>query len=643
MTRIGVALPNIQSFPPPPHPPLSLALAAAAPTAAAVADASRIPALQQEVAKLHAQLTTTREATAIPAEHRDAAVAALLSVLTTRQGELAAAQAVASTALAPSVVPASAPARLAATLASLNANLLGALSGGGAGGASTMLGGMGLGGGGGAAGVGLGPGGISLATRVYVGSLQYDIGEPDLRAMFSPFGRIAKIDVSFEPATGRTKGYAFVSYETVESADRAIAAMNGQMVAGRPIKVGKPQAVGGSSGGGSSSAPPPSALSSGSGFRSDLSLSSAADAAVAAARASAAGVAGATAAGMKPSYRVYVGAVPYEITGEHLKAIFGPFGNIRSVTLLPSTEPGGAAHRGYGFIEFDNEASGKAAIDAMNGFEIGGRRLKVNLATSAHAPGGGGGGGAGPMGLFGSGGGGVGMGPQSVGRALGGGGGGAGMMQQQQPGQSAPSGGMLAAFGLGGGGFGYNAPPPQQQQAYGAPLQHQAMMIQQQPPPPQQQWGGFHHPPLPTQQHQPPPPPPSNAPMPGQVMHMQQQQQQQQFDPYRGGVHMMNGGGAPEAAYRVVALNNMVDSRELAGDPELESEIKEECSKHGRVLEVRIVDHREPSGRVTIFVLFEDPRGAAAAVASLDRRFFGGRVTSAVLAPESAFFSAGGR
>jgi hypothetical protein len=113
-----------------------------------------------------------------------------------------------------------------------------------------------------------------------------------------------------------------------------------------------------------------------------------------------------------PSFRVYVGSVPFEISAENLKQIFGPFGSIRSVNMLPSQEPGNTGHRGYGFIgeedeeagspcarsqvmhprlscdlrrpaEFDDEASGRAAIDAMNGFDLGGRKLKVSSVHSS--------------------------------------------------------------------------------------------------------------------------------------------------------------------------------------------------------------------------------------------------------------------
>lgn len=37
--------------------------------------------------------------------------------------------------------------------------------------------------------------------------------QPDIRAAFSPFGEISSIDMSFEPLTGKTKGYCFVEYK----------------------------------------------------------------------------------------------------------------------------------------------------------------------------------------------------------------------------------------------------------------------------------------------------------------------------------------------------------------------------------------------------------------------------------------------
>lgn len=214
-------------------------------------------------------------------------------------------------------------------------------------------------------------------NRVYVGSLHYDINEADIRMVFGQFGRIKQVDMSHEPSTGKSKGYCFVTYEQLEAADAAIAGMNGFQLAGRPIKVSRPASGAGGMGGGGGGGMPssmamPTASSSTSMAASASSnnpalvsygehmLAAAAptvtgaggsvDATVAAAQAAAA--AAARAASMKPAFRVYVGCIPYELNAEHVRAIFGPFGLIRSVTLLPSQDPvmNPGQHRGYGFI-----------------------------------------------------------------------------------------------------------------------------------------------------------------------------------------------------------------------------------------------------------------------------------------------------
>jgi RNA recognition motif-containing protein len=52
--------------------------------------------------------------------------------------------------------------------------------------------------------------------------------------------------------------------------------------------------------------------------------------------------------------RVYIGSVSFEINSDQLRAIFEPFGTIKSCELLPPTDTtAGQPHRGYGFIEFE--------------------------------------------------------------------------------------------------------------------------------------------------------------------------------------------------------------------------------------------------------------------------------------------------
>jgi len=75
--------------------------------------------------------------------------------------------------------------------------------------------------------------------RVYVGSLNYDLKEADIKALFASFGTIRSFTMSYDNITGKSKGYCFVEYETKEMADAAMA-MNQFQLAGRPIKVGRP-------------------------------------------------------------------------------------------------------------------------------------------------------------------------------------------------------------------------------------------------------------------------------------------------------------------------------------------------------------------------------------------------------------------
>lgn len=79
----------------------------------------------------------------------------------------------------------------------------------------------------------------SMACRLYVGSLYYDITEADVRSLFEAFGEISKCDMSYDSNTRKSKGYCFVEFTKPEYAAAALA-MNGFEIAGRKIKVGRP-------------------------------------------------------------------------------------------------------------------------------------------------------------------------------------------------------------------------------------------------------------------------------------------------------------------------------------------------------------------------------------------------------------------
>ncbi len=88
--------------------------------------------------------------------------------------------------------------------------------------------------------------------------------------------------------------------------------------------------------------------------------------------------------------RLYVGNLPFSVTEEELRGLFEVHGTVESVSLITDRETG--RPRGFGFVEVEN---GDAAIEALNGTELGGRTLRVNEAHERGSRGGGGGGGGG--------------------------------------------------------------------------------------------------------------------------------------------------------------------------------------------------------------------------------------------------------
>ncbi|PQO31420.1 RNA-binding protein [Blastopirellula marina] len=92
--------------------------------------------------------------------------------------------------------------------------------------------------------------------------------------------------------------------------------------------------------------------------------------------------------------KLYVGNLPYSYTGTDLENLFGEYGPVAYVSVISDRETGRS--RGFGFVEMDNDQDATAAIDALNGFDVDGRKLVVNEAREREGrPGGGGGGGGG--------------------------------------------------------------------------------------------------------------------------------------------------------------------------------------------------------------------------------------------------------
>ncbi len=93
--------------------------------------------------------------------------------------------------------------------------------------------------------------------------------------------------------------------------------------------------------------------------------------------------------------KLYVGNLSYDFSSSDLEALLATHGTVLSAEVISDRTTGQS--KGFGFVEMDSEAEAKAAIDALNGQQHGGRTLTVNEAKP-RAPRSGGGGGRGGYG-----------------------------------------------------------------------------------------------------------------------------------------------------------------------------------------------------------------------------------------------------
>ena len=89
--------------------------------------------------------------------------------------------------------------------------------------------------------------------------------------------------------------------------------------------------------------------------------------------------------------KLYVGNLPFSATDSEVEALFAQHGTVSSVALINDRETG--RPRGFGFVEMSDADGAQKAIAGLNGHEMGGRALRVNMAEDKPRGGGGGGGG----------------------------------------------------------------------------------------------------------------------------------------------------------------------------------------------------------------------------------------------------------
>ena len=82
---------------------------------------------------------------------------------------------------------------------------------------------------------------------------------------------------------------------------------------------------------------------------------------------------------------IYVGSLPLDADEAELRALFAPYGTVHALHLIRDRETGSS--RGFGFVKLDPQGV-QAAVDALDGMELRGCRVRVNVARDkgARAP-----------------------------------------------------------------------------------------------------------------------------------------------------------------------------------------------------------------------------------------------------------------
>jgi hypothetical protein len=205
------------------------------------------------------------------------------------------------------------------------------------------------------------------ARKLFVAGLPESISEDVLRQLFEATGgKVVDVSLPRDRATGRPRGFGFVTFATSDEAIAARDKLDGSLQAGRAISVrpfsSEPPRRG--EGGPPSHAPGPGFAGAGGG--------------------------GGSGPQMTEDRTLYVGNLPYDTSQQEMTQIFtdnnvGPVARIH----LP-VGPDGRL-RGFGFITMGTAEAANEAITALRNFDLRGRRLMVNIAHPRGAPGGPGG------------------------------------------------------------------------------------------------------------------------------------------------------------------------------------------------------------------------------------------------------------
>jgi polyadenylate-binding protein len=169
----------------------------------------------------------------------------------------------------------------------------------------------------------------SGAGNIFIKNLDKSIDNKAVYDTFSLFGNILSCKVALDDE-GQSKGYGFVHFETEDAAQRAIEKVNGMLLAGKQVYVGKFQPR--------------------------------------AARQKEIGESG------KKFTNVFVKNFGEDLDKDKLDKLFEKYGEITSSAIMTDAE---GKNKGFGFVAFKEAEDAEKAVDALNEFQVEGSEKKL--------------------------------------------------------------------------------------------------------------------------------------------------------------------------------------------------------------------------------------------------------------------------
>ncbi|XP_078167118.1 28 kDa ribonucleoprotein, chloroplastic-like [Carex rostrata] len=171
-------------------------------------------------------------------------------------------------------------------------------------------------------------------AKLFVGGIPFDITTEELAKLFDEAGVVEYADIIYNRETDQSRGFGFVTMRTVEEAEKAMKMFDRYELNGRILKVNK---------------------ASPRGTRVERQSTFA-----------------------QPQHSVYVGNLSWSTDEARLEQVFSEFGKVISARVMYDRETGRS--RGFGFVAMETKDAIDDAIAALDGKDLDGRALRVNIA-----------------------------------------------------------------------------------------------------------------------------------------------------------------------------------------------------------------------------------------------------------------------